>query len=169
MANICSNAIFCKNKETFVKIMAFVDKSKINFEMIVPEPKTTKELLKEVMDVADDIDDYYSENYSLKNLWRRYYWGAAYNNDADCKDFGDGHQFITFETPWTPPTGIVKALWDMGCDFDFYYNNEYDAKIHSLRMNTSIEMESFEVEDRDVINTMATLFDCSYWLEENDE
>lgn len=163
MANICSNAIFCKDSKTFVQVMAFINGSKLMFENIVPEPKCVKDYLKEILDCADEIDEFYAKSYSIKDLWRKYYWGSTYNNGVETIDFGEGQQYVIFKTTWSPPYGIVKALWDKGANFDFYYNNEGYDGIYTLKMASNIQMKSQNVSDFNIIKKMAELFECPYW------
>ena len=167
MANVCSNAIFCEDMQSYMAVRAFIDKyDSLNFNLICPQPGNNKDLLKEIADCIDETSDYYLEKYNVKDLWKHMYWGTTGCCDVMCID---DKLVITFKTAWNPPFGIIKALWDRGIKFKFYFNDEADNGIHDLQMDSNLEMVSDDITDINVVRSMAEIFECPLWLDADED
>ena len=168
MSNICSNALFFDNPNDYLKCKSFIDKyDNLDFSLIVPLPKTNKDLLKEISDSVNEgeVDDYYLEKYNVKDLWKHIYWGNTWNHNVQ---YIDDMNVVTFETPWNPPYGIIKALWGQGLAFKFYYGDDADNVIHDLHMSSNIEMDSSDIDDNSIILSMARIFSHPQWVIEDE-
>lgn len=126
MSNYIENYVKFKNKKDFETALTYVLPSgTINADLLVPMSNKIRDIVKEIMDGTDgwDNDDlnYYFEHYSIKDFWKKLYWGASVLYDADILHDKNA---ICFKTNWSAAIGVVKALHDLKLDFVYLYKNE---------------------------------------------
>lgn len=146
MANYVYNLIRCKDIKSLNTLSTYIISSnEFNCNEIIPMSNDPKQVFKEILeggllDYDQDTQRLFLEQYTVKNLWRKIYWG--------CTSFWRFHVDATkmevqFTTDWTAPFGVIKALKEQGLDFDWYYIYEAYDKCYTAEFSLTecVEME----------------------------
>ena len=112
MANYVYNLIRCKDIKSLNTLSTYIISSnEFNCNEIIPMSNDPKQVFKEILeggllDYDQDTQRLFLEQYTVKNLWRKIYWG--------CTGFWRFHvdaikMEVQFTTDWTAPFGIVNG------------------------------------------------------------
>ena len=127
MPNWNNNTIICK--PDLCKYILNEDEE-VDFNILVPEPETKEECLREFGEKYIDNGDKHldhSEGREWFNWydWRCDFWGTKWGAcDTSVDKEGNDYYFITFDTAWCPPYIWLNKLSSLGKPFILYEEEE---------------------------------------------
>ncbi len=147
MANYVYNLLKCNNELTYETIKSHITNNGQSFDgdSILPMSDDPKQLFKEILeggllDCDKDTIKYYLEEYTIKALWKKLYWGCNGLYRFTCDD---DKKEIQFYTSWTAPFGIIDALRKLSLNFEWFYI--YESENHCFTAKFT-QTECTEVE-----------------------
>ena len=69
-------------------------------------------------------DDWYS--------WNNKYWGCKWDANPIDDEYEDGVEEIRFETPWSPPEGVIKRIAEMFPDENWTWHSDEESCAFSV-------------------------------------
>lgn len=153
------NYLKCSSIGDFSTIICYADTvlQQLNFDEIVPMSNDPKQIFKEILDGSTDDKELMYKLGSLPTLdiWRIIYQGTNYNFDLE---IDEQNLEITFSTLNFPPIGVIKALKEMGINFQYIYKTEQGltACIPEFTQ-TEVIIKEYEITDDCVKRAMEKL------------
>lgn len=129
----------------------------IDFDKIIPEPKTKEECPKECViksareaHISEDKDRPWFDWYT----WHNKYWGTKWNAYDAHTIIGKSYVTFIFNTAWAAPYPVIEKLFLLGYDFDYRYADEdignncgytyYQAEYNDTQYGTEEDLDDPE-------------------------
>ena len=130
MPNWCYNDLIVKKNDADNYILD--SEKRVDFSILVPEPNSKDECdIKYIITDNEippiEIDD--DKPWFNWYHWHINEWGTKWNARRTCvSNKANDEYIISFETPWGPPVGWLKALAEKGIKFHLDWKEETGYK-----------------------------------------
>lgn len=144
MPNWCDNSLTIKGKPDEVKkVLDFMegDKTRFDFNKILPMPPVLHDMTSPAPKEQKKAQATLAKKYGYGNWyeWAHANWGTKWNtsDDINIYDPHDGSATIGFQTAWSPPFPVIKALGKKFPDvkFSMKYEDEGMAFSGTLKVH----------------------------------
>ena len=132
MPNWVTNFVICK-EELLDKILDA--DGNVDFSILVPEPATKEELLKNYgVRYLDTIDENGRSSRAITHNdgkewfdwynWHCDFWGCKWNESGGYVHREDGYAYVSFDTAWSPPDSWIEKLATLDVPFIHHWCEE---------------------------------------------